>query len=82
MGLKRDVSRAHALQMLKNKVKTYSQWFPGDANDLVDSLSRDFHYSDNVLTSLLQKHIPSQVSKDFKVCPLLQEIESLLYALL
>ena len=82
MRLKREVSRAHASRMMKNNVKTYSQWFPGDANDLADSLSRDFHYSDDTLTSLLEKHTPSQVPKDFKIRPLPQEIESWLYALL
>ena len=31
---------------MKNYCKDYSQWFPGEENDLTDLLSQDFHLSD------------------------------------
>ena len=68
--------------MMTNKIKTYSQWFPGEENDVSDSLSRDFHLSDDELTNLYLSQIPSQTPQDFNIRPLPQEIESWLYALL
>ena len=36
--LKREVSRAHALRMMKNNIKTYSQWFQYNNNEFLDDI--------------------------------------------
>ena len=43
MEAKIKLSRDHATRLLTNNCKDYSQYFPGDDNDLADSLSRDHH---------------------------------------
>ena len=59
MRLKTEVSREHAWRMIKNNLKTYTQWFPGDENDLADSLSRDFHLTNKQLIHIFNSTIPS-----------------------
>jgi len=44
---KLELARAHAIFLLQNKVKEYSQWFPGKYNHAANSLSRDFHLKKN-----------------------------------
>ena len=46
-------ARYHSTRMLDNKIKEYSQWLPGKENEVADSLSRDDHICDQLLTSLL-----------------------------
>jgi len=77
---KRLLARSHALRLLANDVKEYSQWFPGKENDVADSLSRDFHLSNAELTSLLHRFFPSQTPSTFRIHPLPPEIESWLCA--
>ena len=76
------ISREHALRMLNNNCKDYSQWFPGEDNDLADSLSRDFHLTDDQLYSLYFNSIPSQTPSNLKISPLPKEISSFLYSIL
>jgi hypothetical protein len=38
----------------------YSQWFPGDQNNIADSLSRDFHIEQSHLCTLLLSRFPEQ----------------------
>ena len=76
------ISREHALRMLNNNCKDYSQWFPGEDNDLADSLSRDFHLTDDQLSSLYFNSIPSQTPSNLKISPLPKEISSFLYSIL
>jgi hypothetical protein len=40
----------------------YSQWFTGEENIVVDSLSHDFHLSNDCLTHLIKSSIHSQIS--------------------
>ena len=54
------LSTDHAMKLLKNKCKDYSQYFPGDNNDLADSLSCDHHIKDNHLTLLFHKFLSFQ----------------------
>lgn len=75
-------SRSHATRMMENKCVDYSQWFPGDENDLADSLSRDFHLSNHQLTSLFHSLIPKQTPKNLKISTLPKEIESFLFSIL
>ena len=75
---KLKISRGYALRLLEHSCVDYSQWFPGDDNDVADSLSRDCHLSDDILTSLFHSSLPDQTPPDFKISPLPQEIESFL----
>lgn len=79
---KLKLARDHALRIFTQQCKDYSQWFPGDENDLADSLSRDFHFSNEFLTSLYHDKIPEQTPKNLQISPLPQEIESYLYSML
>jgi hypothetical protein len=60
----------------------YSQWFPGEFNDVSDACSRDFHLSDIEITNLILSSIPNQVPNGFRISNLPQEIVSWLTSLL
>jgi hypothetical protein len=77
-----EVARSHALRLLENNIKDYSQWFQGKANDVADALSRDDDRSDEELTHILRTYVPSQVPKHFSIVPLPNEISSWLISLL
>ena len=47
--LRLEVSRSDAKRIMENKIKKYSQWFPGWMNYVSDALSRDDDRSDNEL---------------------------------
>jgi hypothetical protein len=68
--------------MLKNNCKDYSQWFPGNKNDLADSLSQDFHLSNADLLSLFHSKIPKQTPKNLKILPLPLKITLFLSSML
>ena len=76
------VARGHASHLLKNNCIDYSQWFPGEENDIADSLSRDDHLSNTELTSLMFSSFSNQIPPNFKISPLPQEIELFLLSLL
>ena len=77
---KLDLAWTHALRLLQNKVKEYSQWFPGKHNHVADSLSRDFHLSDTEQTNLLTTCVPTQLPPAFKIAPLPPAIKSYISA--
>ena len=79
---KLKMSRDHALRLLSQKIKDYSQWFPGKDNDLADSLSRDFHLSNDQLSQLYHSLLPTQTPANFRICPLPQEINSYIFSML
>ena len=54
----------------------YSQWFPGDENNLTDSLSHDTHLDNNALLTLLLSHVPKQIPEGFCICTLPLELVS------
>ena len=60
------------------EIRDYSQWFPGIENNVADSLSRDFHLTDDKLISHLRHYFPSQIPSRFKIIPLPKEIVSYL----
>ena len=53
INVKLQAARKVASILIEREACIYSQWFPGDENDITDSLSRDLHLSDNDLTKLL-----------------------------
>ena len=54
----------------------YSQWFPGDENNLTKALSHDTHLDDDALLTLLLSHVPEQIPEGFCICPLLLKLVS------
>lgn len=76
------VARSHARHYMNQGIRDYSQWFRGSHNNVADSLSRDLHLSDELLTSHIIKHFPSQVPENFRIVPLPNEIVSWMTSLL
>jgi hypothetical protein len=60
------------------KIRDYSQWFPGTKKNVADSLSRDFHLTNDKLISYLRNYFPSQIPSKFKIVQLPKEIVSYL----
>ena len=56
-----EVSRSDAKIIMENKIKNYSQWFPGWMNDVPDALSWDNDRSDNELINIFRSFTPSQI---------------------
>ena len=79
---KLSIARCHALRLLENNIRDYSQWFPGVENEVADSLSRDFHISDANLTNLIFSSARSQTPSQFQISPLPQEIHLFLSSML
>jgi hypothetical protein len=67
---------------IDNSIAVYSQWFPGKDNIIPDILSRDWHLSDNDITTLLTQLFPSQLHQNFKLSPLPKEVESWISSIL
>lgn len=82
LRLKRETARNFAVTTMKQEIKLYSQWFPGERNEVTDSLSRDFHIPTQRLTNLLRHAAPSQVPPNFSIRALPQKISSWVGALL
>ena len=82
LRLKRETARNFAVTTMKQEIKLYSQWFPGERNEVTDSLSRDFHIPTQRLTNLLRHAAPSQVPPNFSISALPQKISSWVGALL
>ena len=56
-----EVSRHHARMMLENEICEYSQWMPGDENNVADSLSRETTtYPTNCLLTFCVKTTPNR----------------------
>lgn len=62
-----ELSRRLARRCIDLKIKSCSQWFPGKQNDVADSLSRDHHLSDYVLTQLFSHSVPTQLPPNFVI---------------
>jgi hypothetical protein len=75
-------ARQLASVLIKSKSCLYSQWFPGEFNNVSDSLSRDFHILDDNLSNLLSFSFPDQTPFGLKILPLPIEIASWLTTLL
>jgi hypothetical protein len=70
------IARKITQLMLDNNMCLYTQWFPGKANAVADSLSRDFDIPDDQLTSRLKSFFPTQLPTGFQISPLPAEIIS------
>ena len=60
----------------------YSQYFPGEDNDVSDCLSRDFNLTNIQLSHLLSSIVPNQLPDNFRIVPLPAEIVSWVFSLL
>ena len=63
-------------------LKSTTKWFPGEHNDLADSLSRDFHLNTKTLTKLFHVHIPKQTPANLKTSNLSNTITSFIFSTL
>jgi hypothetical protein len=61
------VARALALDLIQAESALYTQHIPGHENDIADSLSRDFHLSNQKLTQELYKQYGDKMPKQFKI---------------
>ena len=77
-----EVSRSDVKRIMENKIKNYSQWFPGCMNDVSDALSRDDSRSDDELIFFFRSFTSLQIPDHFKIVPLPREISSWLISLL
>ena len=69
-------ARQLATTIMGSKSCLYSQWFPGDDNDVSDSLSRYIDLSDEKLIKSLNLNVSSQLPPNFRMVPLKSEIVS------
>ena len=65
-----EVSRSDAKRVMENKIKNYSQWFPGWMNDVSDALSRDDDRSDDEIINIFRSFTHSQIPDHFEIVPL------------
>jgi hypothetical protein len=72
------LARYFAMAMAEASLCQGSQWFAGKENTVADLLSRDHVKSDSYLTRYIPLLYKNQVSPEFKVSPLPEEITSLL----
>jgi len=52
-------ARQIASIIIKAESCLYSQWFPGELNEVTDACSRDFHLTDLELTNLILSSVPN-----------------------
>jgi hypothetical protein len=74
-----NIARHHATLFLETGIKEYSQWFPGQENNVA---LRDFDCSDDELKKNLCESCPSQLPQRFQIVPLPNKISSWLTSLL
>jgi hypothetical protein len=72
----------HATHYITPSIREYSQWFPGEANVVPNSLSHNNDRMDSKLTNLFCTYCPSQTQEHFVIQPLPKEITLWLIALL
>jgi hypothetical protein len=76
------VERAHASCFMTANIREYSQWLPGSKNQVANTLSHDWDWTNNDLTLILFTHVPLQVPNFFKIVPLPNMISSYMTSLL
>jgi hypothetical protein len=79
---KLTVARKLASVIIDHEIRLFSQWFPGEHNEVAAFLSRHPHDRNDDLTLSITSSFSSQVPKGFKVSPLPREIESFIYNVL
>jgi hypothetical protein len=68
--------------LIDKEICSYSQFFEGKKNIIADILSRDWHLSDEEIIAFLRFVAPTQVPQDFRICPLPNDIVSMILSLL
>ena len=68
--------------LLNAKSSILSQHIPGKLNVIADSLSRDFHLSNETITSMLFFMYPNQMPENFQIFPAPEWLSSWLESLL
>ena len=72
-----EIARETAKTLMANNASSYSQHLPGAANDIADSLSRDFHLTDKQLIALFEHTNPPYLPKQkMRIIKLPEEIIS------
>ena len=79
---KTSTARHLARLLQQSSTMLYSQWFPGQDNDVSDCLSRDHTLSNTQLITMLTYFAPSQLTHNFRIVELPSEIKSWTYSLL
>jgi hypothetical protein len=59
-------ARKYAKVFLNADVKGHSQWFAGKKNNVTNSLSQDWHRTNNELTSIFLSLFPNQIPDPFQ----------------
>ena len=77
-----NAARKFAKIFMSAGVKGYSQWFPGEKNNVSDTLSQEGQRTYDKLTPILCSPFPNQMPNHFEILPLLSEISSWLISLL
>lgn len=67
---------------IDNKIKLYSQWFPGALNIIPNLLSRDWYLSDDEIIALLTQLVSNQLHPNFRIVPIPKEIDAFLCSVL
>jgi LysM repeat protein len=72
-----EIARETAKTLMEHNASSYSQHLPGAANDIADSLSRDFHLTDKQLIALFEHTKPPYLPpQKMKIIKLPEEITS------
>jgi hypothetical protein len=69
-----EAARKQAQLFMSLGIKSYSQWFEGERNQVSDDLSCNEDRSNEELTRVLKFFCPSQLPSHFKIQPLPREI--------
>ena len=77
-----DAARKYASIFMNADVIGYSQWFSGKSNNVAETLSRDWHRSDEELIFILRHHFSKQMPASFHLSPLPSKIGSWMISLL
>ena len=76
-----EVARWLASRIIASDSSLYSQHIRGVYNIIADALSRDFHITDDWLTTLLYFYYPEQMPANFKIQNLNKEVVSWIWSL-
>lgn len=76
------MARKYAEIFMNADEESYSQWFPGKKNNVMDALSREWQRTNDELTSILRPLFPNQMPNHFEILPLPSKISSWLISLL
>ena len=76
-----EVARCLARDLIENNTSLHSQHIKGKNNEVADSLSRDFHFSNKQLTKFLHSKFSKKMPSNFEIFEVPDEISSWLSSL-